>query len=107
MNKSRSTTKGYFGALAECIEKDGGCEAIHAGTVPVKEVFNGVTVWDGEVEVYDLAGHPNAARCYAWAVQSGDDWEVTTVLEIPPVVSPQTAVKAAIVARARQAKPQQ
>jgi hypothetical protein len=34
-------------------------------TVPVHEVFNGQTVWQGEVEVFDLHRHPKAKRAYS------------------------------------------
>jgi hypothetical protein len=70
-------------------------------SVPVHEVFRGQTVWKGEVEVFDLTGHPRAKRCYGWSHPTGkddkDEWFVT-VLEIAPVKSPETTVKAAIVA---------
>jgi hypothetical protein len=34
---------------------------------PVKEAFNGQTVWEGLVHVFDLEGHPKATRAYAWS----------------------------------------
>lgn len=79
---------------------------MHVATVPVKELFKGQTAWEGEVEVFDITGHAKAARCYAWGYpkDSGKGWEITTVLELPPVVSPQTAVKVAIAARAKLAR---
>ena len=60
----------------------------------VKETFQGETVWEGEVLVFELVGHPSASRCYAWEV----DGEVTAVLGEAPVNSPQTAVRASILA---------
>lgn len=60
----------------------------------VTETFQGDTVWTGEVLVFELVGHPSASRCYAWEL----DGEVTAVLGEPPVVSAQTAVRAAILA---------
>jgi hypothetical protein len=71
----------------------------HIESVPVTEVFKGQTVWDGVVEVFDLFGHPKANRIYAWAHGTDDPKHpkrYVTVLNIPPVVSPQTAVRAAI-----------
>jgi hypothetical protein len=43
--------------------------------------------------------HPKAKRAYGWSHPTGKDYkdERLTVLEIPPVVSPQTAVQAEIV----------
>ncbi len=79
-----------------------GCKAVHVSTVPVKETFDGQTVWEGEVEVFNVSGHPRAFQCYAWAYQ-GDDGRTkyTAVLRLPPVQSPQDAVKAAIVAQVK------
>jgi hypothetical protein len=36
-------------------------------SVPVKEIHNGQTVWEGVVHVFDLAGHSKATRAYAWS----------------------------------------
>lgn len=78
-------------------------ELAHARTVAVSEVFKGRVIWSGNVEVFSLTGHARARRCYAWAypVESGPR-EVITALEIPPVDSPQTAVKIVIAAHAAQ-----
>jgi hypothetical protein len=75
------------------------CGAIWRESVPVHEVFRGETVWKGEVEVFDLNGHPKAKRAYGWSHPDGPDNKTerfVAVLEIPPVVSPVTAVRAAI-----------
>jgi hypothetical protein len=97
----------YFGELQAKIYLLHGCGARHRQTVPVKEIFEGKTVWDGEVEVFDLIGHATAKRCYAWGYaneKQPDKLDVVTVLEISPVVSPETAVKAAIASRVRSAR---
>jgi hypothetical protein len=47
-----------------------GCKASYISTAPVTEVFEGKTVWEGDVEVFALSGHPRAQRCYAWALRS-------------------------------------
>ena len=75
------------------------CGATHRSTVPVHEVVRGRTVWQGDVEVFDLIGHPKAKRCYAWSHWDGAEDEPTrfvAVLEIPPVVSAETAVRVQI-----------
>jgi len=75
------------------------CGAVWRETVPVTEIFRGKTFWKGEVEVFDLTGHPKAKRCYGWSHPEGEENKgerFVTVLEIPPVVSPETAVKMAI-----------
>jgi hypothetical protein len=76
------------------------CKSSWVETVPVHEVFGGETVWRGDVEVFDLIGHPQAKRCYAWSHLDGPKDERTrfvAVLEIPPVESAETAVRVQIV----------
>src|ERR1700738_1998415 len=38
----------------------------------VKETFQGKTVWERIVEVFDLKGHPAAFRVYAWSHDTDD-----------------------------------
>jgi hypothetical protein len=94
--------------LRNVIHRLHGGKASHVESVPVKESFQGQTVWDGVVEVFDLTGHPKANRIYAWSQDTDDPANpkhYVTVLHIPPVVSPQTAVKAAIVQEFRSLEP--
>lgn len=73
--------------------------------MPVTETFQGQTVWEGDVEVFDLENHPKANRVYAWshiAGENDDQKRYVTVLHIPPVDSPQAAVKIAIVQEYRE-----
>lgn len=86
--------------LRSAIHKLHGGKATHHASVPVKEVFNGETVWDGIVEVFRLEGHPKANTAYAWFHDTGDPSKPVqhvAVLHVPPVVSPLTAVRAFIV----------
>ena len=70
--------------------------------MPVHETFEGKTVWQGEVEVFDLDGPLTAKRCYAWMYQKEDGkTRYATVLELPPVQSAQDAVKAWIAEQAK------
>jgi hypothetical protein len=57
--------------------------------------------WDGVVETFDLQGHAKAKRCHAWSYEENGETQYTTVLEIPPVDSAETAVKVAIAAKAK------
>ena len=94
----------YIERVKLAVEHLHNCGAIHCATVPVHEVFRGQTVWQGDVEVFDLTGHPKAKRAYAWSHCDGKDDQderFIAVLEIPPVESAQTAVKVAIVAEAK------
>jgi hypothetical protein len=86
--------------LKEAIRKLHGVESTHVTSVPVKEVFNGKTVWDGVVEVFTLHGHPKANTAYAWLHDTGDPdrpFRPVTVLHIHPALSPVAAVRAFIV----------
>lgn len=82
------------------------CEAEFMYTVPVKETFQGKTAWEGDVELFKITGHHKTSFAYAWGYpkDSGKGWEITTVLELPPVDSPEMAVRVAIAARAKQAR---
>jgi hypothetical protein len=88
----------YIAELQAVFIKLHGCDAVYVETVPVLEVFQGETVWQGDVEVFDLVGHPKATRGYGWGYVTSEEGgrRYFTVLELPPVDSPQTAVKAAI-----------
>jgi hypothetical protein len=44
---------------------------LHVETVWVHETFLGKSVWHGNVEVFLLAGHPRAEKCYAWTQSLG------------------------------------
>jgi hypothetical protein len=83
------------------------CGASWSGSMTVHEVFQGKTVWKGHVEIFDLNGHPKAKRCYGWSHPEGCDDKgerFVTVLEIPPVESAVTAVRASMVANSKAKK---
>jgi hypothetical protein len=85
--------------LQNVIRELHGTEATHVETVPVKETFQGQTVWEGDVEVFDLANHPKASRVYAWSHETNDPEnprQHITVLQIPPAITPLRAVQVAI-----------
>ena len=99
--------KGYIERLLDAIRDLHGCESTYLETVPVTEIFQGKTVWQGEVEVFQIRGHPKAKRAYAWSHMAGKSDKETTyvaVLELPSVTSPETAVKAAIMAEIKNAR---
>jgi hypothetical protein len=87
----------YIEELQEAIRDRYHAEATYVETVPVTETFQGQTVWEGEVEVFDLS---DSKRVYAWAYETDQVDEpkrTVTVLHIPPVTSPELAVRAAII----------
>lgn len=86
-------------SLAKAILDLHNCKATWVESVPVKEVFEGETVWEGVVQVFDLQGHPRATRCYACshALDASKKRRFFVVLHHGAVDSPEKAVKAAIV----------
>jgi hypothetical protein len=73
------------------------CAAKHECSVPVIEMYGKGEIWEGVVETFTLMGHPKAKRCYAWNFSNDDaNPRYVAVLELPPVYSPHTAVRAAI-----------
>jgi hypothetical protein len=52
--------------LKDAIRAMHGCESLHVESVVVKEVFEGQTAWETKVEVFDLVGHRQVKRAYAW-----------------------------------------
>lgn len=90
----------YLEELKDVIHRLHGVESAHVQSVPVKEMFQGKTVWEGIVEVFDLKHHPTAARIYAWAHDTDNPKKPrrhVTVLHSSPVDSPEAAVRASII----------
>ena len=94
----------YIQELKDVIRNVHGVESTHRESVPVKEVFQGRTIWEGIVEVFDLHGHPKANTAYAWTHDTDDPdnpRQSIAVLHVPPAISPITAVRAAILEELR------
>ena len=91
------------GDLRNAVESQHGGMATFIEAVPVKETFDGTTVWEGVVHVFDLDDHQNATRAYAWSspIEGSTKRRFFAVLHIPPVTSAVEAVRAAIVAEHR------
>ncbi len=91
--------KNYIERIKQVIFQLHKVDSEHVNSVPVEERFRGRTIWKGIVEVFNLIRHPRAKRCFAWSHPEGEDNKgerFVTVLEIPPVDSPETAVKISI-----------
>ena len=93
----------YLVRLQNAIRRLNGCESKYLETVTVSQSFLSFrhnTVWEGDVAVFEVYGHPKARRAYAWSSKADNEKpRFVVVLEIPPVSSPQTAVQAAIAAQ--------
>ncbi|HEV2387022.1 MAG TPA: hypothetical protein VGS20_07160 [Candidatus Acidoferrales bacterium] len=102
-------TSKHITDLQDAIRRLHGVESRHVASVPVKEAFQGKTVWEGIVEVFELIGHPKAPKVYAWAHETDDPKSPrrhVTVLHIAPVTSAVLAVRAAVVQESRQSEPE-
>ena len=85
--------------LKTAVEHLHGCKAFFIEDVVVVEKFGDKTAWSGTVSVYALEGHPKATRAYAWSspIEGSTKRRYYAVLHIPPVDSPEKAVRASIV----------
>ena len=93
----------YTSKLQIAVQQLFNCEATFSKGVPIREEVNGKIVWEGEVKVFDLIGHPKARRCYAWT-HPNEKSRTVAVLEIPPVTTALAAVKASLLAESKQRK---
>jgi hypothetical protein len=86
-------------ALVEAIKHLHGLEATWLESVPVHEQHDGKTVWQGEVQVFEVT-HQKTSRVYAWSHESGPGGKrrFHAVLGVAPVDGAEMAVKTAILA---------
>ena len=96
-------TEGEADQLRQVVENMHGGKATLVQSVPIKETFEGKTLWEGVVHVFDITDHIRAKRAYAWSspIESSTRRRFFAVLHIPPINSPLAAVRAAIVAERR------
>jgi hypothetical protein len=95
-----SSSASHLEALLATVQLKHRCKATHLESVPVKEEAEGQTVWTGWVEVFELADHEGAKRCYAWAGMPDEArHQFVTVLQKGLVISPESAVKAWLASR--------
>lgn len=97
--------KEYLNLLRTSIQQKHLCVAVHRESVHVHEKLDGQTIWEGQVEVFELKDHAEAETCYAWSfhekgrrgsVLNTESVRLITVLGKRPVDSPEMAVRAAI-----------
>ena len=99
--------KDYIERLQQVIFHLHKADSTWVESVPVREVFQGRVIWEGQVEVFTLRNHPKAKRAYGWSHPEGPnnkEERFVAVLEIPPVDSAETAVKIAIAAEVKRSK---
>jgi hypothetical protein len=85
--------------LKTVIEQMHGCSASFIEDVVVVEMFGKEAVWSGTVSVYEIKGHPKATKAYTWSspIEGSTKRRYYAVLHIPPIDSPEKAVRASIV----------
>lgn len=86
--------------ITKAVERAVDGPVTHRESVPVVETFRGAVVWEGVVEVFDVSTPP-PSTAYGWAVEGERGPQYVAVLEIPPVNSALTAVRAWLVSHAR------
>lgn len=76
------------------------CKAYFIEDITVIEKFGNQTVWQGIVHIFKIEGHPKTNICYAWSspIEDSTKRRYHAVLKIPPIDSPEKAVRAAIAA---------
>lgn len=86
--------------LTEVVASLHGGDPSHLETAQVHEMMDGKTVWQGEVEVFELAGLELATKAFAWShLDDNNRRQYVAVLNVPPIHTPREAVQAAIVSR--------
>src|SRR4030042_4993904 len=74
------------------------CKATWVKSVPIKEIFEGETLWEGAVQVFTV-DHPKSRFCYAWShgLEGSKKRRFFAVLHQGPIDSPKKAIRASIV----------
>lgn len=86
----------YFEELQNAIQAEHGCTSEHESTCLVRADPDDPTAGGRAVEIFRLIDHPTARRCFAWVNYHLGKFHPAAILELPPVVSAQSAVQAAI-----------
>lgn len=87
-----------FLELKHAVEVLHGCEANYVSSERVRESWGDTLVWDGEVSVFGLTGHPASTMCYAWSAQDPERATrvLYAVLRLPPIQKGRDAVLASL-----------
>ena len=87
----------YLDNLSKAITAMHECRCSHFSSEEIEERHDGETVWKGQVEIFQLEGHPDANVAYGWGwTDDKDEIQYIGVLNVPPIESASDAVKAAI-----------
>ncbi len=86
--------------IKTAVERTVGGPVTHAGSAPVVETFQGKTVWEGIVEVYNV-NVPPPEVAYGFAVEGKSGPDYVAVKGVGPINTPLAAVRAWIVSQAK------
>jgi hypothetical protein len=88
-----------IGELRIAVERLHSGRARLARSVRISASFDGKSVWEVVVHIFELKGHPTASRAYAWSspIDGSRESQFFPVLNIPPITSPVEAVRATVV----------
>jgi hypothetical protein len=89
--------------LRQVVESQHACKAGLVRTVFVTTTIDGEGVWEGEVYVFDLAGHPKANQAYAWLNprESSRRPKVVSMLRHQDIATPSEAVQATLTVKTK------
>jgi len=79
------------------VEAQHDCSAAWINSLPVAAKASGKLVWDGTVHIFELSGHPQCERCYAWFENEFgplDARKVSSQLKVEGISSAADAVSA-------------
>jgi hypothetical protein len=77
-----------------------GLDGAHERSVPIRETFQGETVWEGVVEVFAVHGNLEVPYAYPSSHETDEgDRRYIVVLGKPPILGPRDAVRASIAAQ--------
>jgi|SRR5580692_6765666 hypothetical protein len=88
--------------LKQAVQSQHGGKATFIQSVPIHEERRGKTIWNGAVQIYDLADSPSGAtKAYAWSYGLPDGKRrMFAVLHAGAITGPRDAVRAALVEEA-------
>lgn len=93
-------TSQYLWNLTEAIARMHDCSVSHSETTRVIEKVGDEFAFNGDVEVFDLEGHPKATKAFGWAWEDdAGEVQYIGILNVPPIDYPREAVQAAIVSK--------
>ena len=86
MNKNDHITR-----LQATIQHLHQCGVVHCETVAVREEFRPNVFWQGDVEIFEVTGHPHVKRCYGWYF--GQPEKFIALVDLPSVSDAKSAVR--------------